>query len=300
MNNSVYGLKQAQPYIHLYKNEIFVIKIGGGVLANSQSMKQIAGQISLLSDLGMKIVIVHGGGPQATAFSEKLGYEPLMIAGRRVTDDNTLEVAKMIYAGKLSTEFVSALNKYNVNAVGLSGIDGKTVLANKRPVVEIKDDDGETKQVDFGHVGDIVSIDTRLLMKLFDGDFVPVMCCLGIGEAGEIFNINGDSIAKSLAITLKAKKLIFVTNRDGLLGDINDPSTLIPFADNSDILSLIKEGKINTGMRPKIEACMEAVKDGVERTHIINGHVEDSLLIELFTGEGIGTMIVNKRSTDEI
>jgi len=295
MSNPVKGLKQAKPYIHLYRNEIFVLKVGGGVLANQTSTKQLAEQISLLTDLGMKIIIVHGGGPQATAFTKKLGQEPVMVAGRRVTDDDALEVAKMIYAGKLNSEFVAVLNNNEVAAVGLSGIDGNTITATKRPPVNITDDDGENKIVDFGNVGDIDSINTKLLDNLLKDEFVPVLCCLGVGKNGNIYNINGDSIAQSLAMAMKARKLIFITNSDGLLSNPDDASSLIPFADKEELFTLINDGAINTGMRPKIDACINAVENGVERTHIINGHVEDALLIELFTGEGIGTMIVNTR-----
>lgn len=292
---SIEGLKQAQPYIRLYRDKIFVIKLGGGVLADEAARDSIAHQVGLMTDLGIKVVLVHGGGPQATKLSKRMGIEPEMIAGRRVTTDEVLDVVLMTYAGKINTEFVASLNQNGVKAVGLSGADSGTVVADRRPPVMITDDEGEERKVDFGHVGDIRDINTQLINDLFEGAYVPTICCLCHDSKGGMLNVNADSVAEAIAVALQAKKLIFLTEVDGLMSNRNDPNTLIPFADNRDLAELMAQGVVKAGMRPKVEACSRAATQGVKRTHIINGLNPDSLLTELFTGEGCGTMIVGVR-----
>ncbi len=289
------ALKQAQPYIRSYKDKIFVIKLGGGILADNEIIASISDQIGLLVDVGVKVIIVHGGGPQASEMSKSLGIEPQMIAGRRVTDEKVLDIALMTYAGKINTSFVSVLNQNGVKAVGLTGADSTSILADKREPVDITDDEGVTKKVDFGLVGDIVKIDSELITTLLDQGFTPTLASICAGGPKGVLNVNADSIAQSLAIDLGAEKLIFITEVDGLLKDVNDPGSLIPFADNNYLHQLLKAGVISRGMRPKIDACSKAVLKGVKRTHIINGLAPNTLLTELFTGEGCGTMIVNER-----
>ncbi|RJO65855.1 MAG: acetylglutamate kinase [Myxococcales bacterium] len=295
MEPSVVSLKLAHPYIHLYRGKVFVIKVGGGVLANKGSCRALAGQIALLSDLGIRVVIVHGGGPQASELSRKLGIEPAIVAGRRITSDDVLNVAVMTYAGAINTAFVATLSAQGVRAVGLTGVDAGSVKVHRRPPVTILDDDGRPQTVDFGHVGDIDAVEPDLLTSLLDAGFTPTIACVCADAEGKLLNVNADGIAEAVAAALQAKKLIFVTEVKGLLGDPKDGATLIPFIDHAGLARLLESGSITAGMRPKVEACMRATKNGVKRTHIINGNDPDSLLIELFTGKGCGTMIVSER-----
>ncbi len=292
MKPAVVGIKEALPYLRLYKKKTFIIKIGGGVLARPECIDALAQQIGLFCDVGIQVVIVHGGGPQASEMSRKLGHEPKIVAGRRVTDDDTLDIVKQVYAGKLNVDLVSTLIRHDVRAVGLTGIDGGLLSVNKRPPVSMRDDDGQTSLVDFGHVGDIMGVNPGLLESLLAAEYVPVIASLGGNGDGEIYNINADTVAESLAKALQAKKLIFATTAKGVLRDKNDDSTLIPFAEAQDLEGLLATGAIAAGMRPKVEACLRAVAQGVKRTHIISGLEPDTLLKEVFSGEGCGTMIV--------
>ena len=238
---------------------------------------------------------VHGGGPQASEISRKLGIEPVMIAGRRVTDARTLSVVKMVYAGQLNLDLTVALQKQHCKAVGLSGVDGDMIQACKRPPVSVETDDGDMQTVDFGFVGDIVSVNTETLSLLLDQGYVPVLSCLSSDGAGQALNINADSIAEAVAVSMQAKKLVFITQSGGLFANLDDPGSLIPFADKQDLDELLQSGAVSAGMRPKLDACLKAVQSGVKRTHIIGGFSPDALLVELFTGEGCGTMIVEER-----
>jgi len=295
MNGLNISLKGAAAYIRLYRGKTFVIKLGGKVLANPDFADAAAEQCALLSDLDIRVILVHGGGAQASDLSRNLGLEPKIIAGRRVTDDAALEVVKMTYAGKVNVEMVSALRRHSVRAVGLTGIDAGLVLANRRPPVVVRDDDGKEQLVDFGNVGDITRVDTGILTHLLEGGYMPAVSCLGADEKGNPLNINADNIAEALAVALQAKKLIFLTDQAGVLRDRNSPATLVPFADAQDLAGLLETGVISGGMRLKVEACIRAATNGVKRTHIIDGTAPFSLLMEVFTGEGCGTMIVGER-----
>jgi len=298
MNEQIIALKKAAPYIRLYRNKTFVIKLGGAVMDGADTADSVAEQCALLSDLGIRLVLVHGGSVQASRISRILGATPRFVAGRRVTDATALEAAKMAYAGSVNVDLVCALRRHGARSVGCSGIDAGTVVADRRPPVTVIDDDGEEKQVDFGHVGDIRAVDTALLLRLLADDFMPVVCCLASDEAGNVLNINADIMAEALAVALKAKKLIFITDRPGLLRDAEDDSSLVPFADAADLADLLESGAVTGGMRPKVEACIRAAEDGVKRTHIISGKLPKSLLVEIFTGEGCGTMIVGRREKE--
>lgn len=289
------GLKGALRYVRAYRDHIFVVKLGGDVLSDAHNLDMVAGQLALLSSLSIRIVVVHGGGPQASAVARRLGQEPQMVAGRRVTDDGALEVAKMVYRGLLNTDLVAALRHHGVQATGLSGVDGDLLTAHRRPPTQIVDDAGESRVVDFGHVGDIDTVDPRVLGTLLDARFVPVVSSLAGDNEGHVYNVNGDTVAESLAIALKAQKLIFLTGAPGVLRDRTDPSTLVTFADPDDLAELMASGALAGGMKPKVEACIRAATGGVERTHIIDGRVPDSLLYEVFTGAGFGTMIVGRK-----
>lgn len=289
------GLKGALRYVRAYRDQIFVIKLGGEVLHQAEALSGVAAQLSLLSSLGVHLVIVHGGGPQASALSRKLGSEPKIIAGRRVTDDTALEAVVMSVAGQLNVAVLSALRAHHVRAVGLSGVDAELVSAHRRPPVQVVDDNGQEQRVDFGHVGDIERVDPRVLETLLSSGYVPVVSCLAGDGNGNVFNVNADTMAESLAVALRAQKLIFLTSAPGVLRDRNDPSTLVTFADPDDLASLLATSAIAGGMRPKVEACIRAATGGVERTHIIDGAAPDSLLFEVFTGAGCGTMIVGRK-----
>jgi acetylglutamate kinase len=289
------GLKGALRYVRAYRDHVFVVKLGGDVLSDPDVRDQVAAQLALLSSLSIRLVVVHGGGPQATALSRKLGQEPRIVAGRRVTDSAALEVAKMVYGGQLNVDLLAALREHKVQAVGLSGIDADLLTAHRRAPVSMVDDDGQRIEVDYGHVGDIDRIDPRILVTLMEARFVPVVASLAGDEDGGIYNVNADTVAESLAVALRAQKLIFLTGAPGVLRDRNDPATLVTFADPDDLAGLMASGALAGGMRPKVEACIRAATGGVERTHIIDGRAPDALLLEVFTGAGCGTMIVGRK-----
>jgi acetylglutamate kinase len=289
------GLKGALRYVRAYRDQVFVVKLGGDVLGESEALDQVTAQLALLSSLSIRLVVVHGGGPQASALSRRLGFEPTIVAGRRVTDDAALDVAKMAFAGRLNVDLLASLREHRVQAVGLTGVDADLITAHRRPPVQVVDDHGRTLQVDYGHVGDIDRIDPRILLTLMESRFVPVVASLAGGEDGEVFNVNADTVAESLAVAIRAQKLIFLTGAPGVLRNREDPSTLVTFADPDDLAGLMASGVLSGGMRPKVEACIRAATGGVERTHIIDGRAPDALLLEVFTGAGCGTMIVGRK-----
>jgi acetylglutamate kinase len=294
-SKGIAGLKGALRYVRAYRDQIFVIKLGGEVLGDPETLADVAGQLALLASLSIRLVVVHGGGPQASALSRRLGMEPRLVAGRRITDDSALDVAKMVYGGKLNVEVVAALREHRVAAVGLSGVDADLITAQRREPVAVVDDGGTAREVDYGHVGDIERVDPGVLLTLLQARLVPVVASLAGGTGGEIYNVNADTVAESLAVALQAQKLIFLTSAPGVLRDRDDPSTLVTFADPDDLASLMANGALAGGMRPKVEACIRAATGGVERTHIIDGRAPDALLLEVFTGAGCGTMIVGRK-----
>ena len=289
------GLKGALRYVRAYRDHAFVVKIGGDVVSDPHVLEQVAAQLGLLHSLGIRIVVVHGGGPQATALSRRLGKEPEIVAGRRVTDDTALEVAKMVFAGTVNLEVLCALRHHGVQAVGVSGVDADLLTASRRPPVRVTDDQGRERVVDYGHVGELEAVDVRVLTTLLDGRFVPVVASLAGDREGQVYNVNADTVAERLAIALNAQKLIFLTGAPGVLRDRTDPTSLVTFADPDDLAQLVANGVLSGGMRPKVEACVRAATGGVERTHIIDGRAPDSILVEVFTGSGAGTMIVGKK-----
>jgi len=294
-SKGIAGLKGALRYVRAYRDQVFVVKLGGEVLADPRAVDGIAAQVSLLNSLGIHLVVVHGGGPQATALSRRMGAEPRIVAGRRVTDDDALAVAKMVYAGQLNVDLLASLRAHEAQGVGLSGVDADLITAHRRPPVKVVDDGGKTQTVDYGHVGDLDRVDPRVLRTLLDARFVPVVASLAGDGDGNVFNVNADTVAEALAVALRAQKLIFMTGAPGVLRDREDPSSLIAFADPDDLAGLLASGAVAGGMRPKVEACIRAATGGVERTHIIDGRVADALLLEVFTGAGCGTMIVGRK-----
>ncbi len=294
-NGSIAFIKRIAGYLRLYMGKVFVVKIGGAVLANAKGLDGVVEQCHVLADLGIRLVVVHGGGPQVSEWSRRLGVEPTIVGGRRVTDDQALEIVKMVLAGKLNADLVSALRRTDTLPVGLTGMDAALVQARRRPPVAMRDDEGVERLVDFGHVGDIQAVDVRLLNLLLDAGHIPVVGCLAADGQGHPLNVNADIFAESIAVALQAKKLIFLTDQPGLLRDRNDPTSLVPFADANDVRELLAGGALVGGMRLKVEACIRAAAGGVKRTHIINGGQPDALLTEVFTGEGCGTMIVSEK-----
>ncbi len=236
---------------------------------------------------------MHGGGKQLSELAEKMGIEQTIIEGRRVTDDATLEMAKMIFAGKINTDILAALRHRGIEAVGLSGVDGNIVHAERRPPKEILDrETGESAQVDFGHVGDVVEINSRLLKVLLDHDYLPVISSLGADAEGTVFNINADTIAAEIAIQLDAEKLILLSDVDGIYLPAGAAKTKLSRLTADEAEELIKNGAATGGMIPKLQNIIDVLRRGVHSAHIINGNYRNALLAEVFTDEGTGTMIV--------
>lgn len=285
MTDSPLMLKQAIPYIRMYKGKVFVVKVGGRVVGRKDTLDAFVEDVCLLQQVGIKVVLVHGGGSQATDLSKRLGLEPKMVEGRRITDAQTLEVAKMVYAGTLNVDILATFRAHETPAVGVSGVDAGLVLARKRPV----------GAVDYGFVGDIESVDPKVLTTLLDAGMTPVVACLGADENGGVLNINADSVAEAVARALKAEKLVVVTDTEGLLADVGNPGSLVSYADIEEVEAMKASGRLTGGMLPKVAACIKALKGGVRRTHIINGLKPGALLRETFTNAGAGTMIVEKR-----
>jgi len=263
------------------------------VAEDHERLISLAEELALLSQVGIRVCVVHGGGKQLTELATKLGVEQTIIEGRRVTDDETLEMAKMIFAGKINTDILAALRHRSVEAVGLSGIDGNIVSASRRPPKEIVNrETGERAQVDFGHVGDIVEINTRLLMVLLDQGYLPVISSLGADSDGRVFNINADTVASEIAIQLQAEKLILLSDVDGIYLRPGEPHTKLSRLTAEEADALVQEGKATGGMIPKLQSIVELLRRGVHAAHIINGTSRSALLAEVFTDEGTGTMIV--------
>jgi len=298
MIEGIAGLKGALGYVRAYRGKTFVIKAGGAVLGDERTREALAAQIGLLHSLGIRCVLVHGGGPQATALGRRLGVEPTIVAGRRVTDDAQLEIAKMAFAGTVKVDLLAALRRSHVAAVGLTGIDADLLTASRRPPRAMRDDDGVTRLVDFGHVGDIERVDVSVLDSLLSGGFVPVVSSLAGDAEGNVYNVNADTVAERIAIALGAAKLLVLTGAPGVLRDSSDPTTVVSFAEAAELEALVQSGAISGGMRPKVEACLRAAAGGVERTHILDGRTPDALLLEVFTGAGCGTMIVRRKEEE--
>jgi acetylglutamate kinase len=290
------GLRTAIPYIRAYKGRVFVVKFGGTLCEAGPALDNLVEQLAMLYQLGIRVVLVHGGGEQVTALSNRLGIKPEIVAGRRITNDETLEVAKMVFAGTVNTNLLAAFRKHEIPAVGLTGIDGRLITAVKRPVRPVTDPStGETREVDFGHVGDISAVNVGLLEHLLGGGYVPVVCSLAADASGHTFNVNADTVASAIAIAIHAAKYFSVTTVDGVMNDVKDPTTLHSYLDIDELEELIRLGAISGGMLPKLAACVDALRGGVPRVHIVNGLVHDTLLCEVFTNEGCGTLIVAKR-----
>lgn len=287
-------LKQALPYIRQFRDKTFVVKLGGELLTEPESLDGLAHDISLLYQLGIRIVIIHGGGPQLSDLARRLGIESQKVDGRRITDDKTLEVAKMVFAGGISTDILAALRRHGTPGVGLSGVDGDLIHAVRRPPRRMLDrETGEEREVDFQNVGDIERVDAQVLRVLLERRFVPVVASLGADAAGRVLNINADTIAAEIAMTLPAEKLFLLSNVGGVLRDVDDPASRLSYLTTNQGEELIESQGVGGGMLPKLSAAVRAVKAGVRRAHIVNGLAPNALLHEVFTVKGLGTMVID-------
>jgi acetylglutamate kinase len=285
-------LKEALPYLRRHRRRTMVVKLGGEIAANAGALASLAQEISLLAHVNIRIVVVHGGGPQASDLSRRLGLEPQLVQGRRVTDEATLHVAKMVFAGSINLDILAALRRQGLHAVGLSGVDGDILHAVRRPPTPMRDDaTGETRLVDFGHVGDVTHVDGSLLSLLVENGYVPVISSLGADADGNVLNINADTVASLIARDLRASKLISMTTVPGLLRDPADPTSVVSRLTVSEARAALASGSVAGGMVPKVEALVAAVEGGVDRGHVLSGLDENALLLELFTAQGVGTLI---------
>ena len=282
------ALRHALPYLRIFKNKVFVLKAGGDAFLTHESTRALLEQIGILHQVGIRVVLVHGGGPQSTALAKRLGLTTQMIEGRRVTDAQTLEVSTMVLNGEINTRIVAACRALGIPAIGLSGVDGGLIKATKRPPVHVG---GET--VDYGFVGDILGLDTSILVKQLDNDLVPIVSPLSADDHGTLLNINADTVAAMIACELKAEKFVMATGTPGILESLEDPRSLISYIDRAGLRRLRDEGKISDGMLPKAAAIERALSGGVPRVHVISYAQPDSLLLEIFTNEGTGTLVVN-------
>ena len=284
-------LVEALPYIKQFYNKKVMIKYGGHAMVDDESMASTAGDTVLLKYVGMQPIVVHGGGPEITRSMKKLGKEPKFIKGLRVTDEETMSIVKMVLVGNINTDIVSQICLHDGKGAGLSGKDNKLIEACKK-IHKIKDEEtGEIEEIDLGLVGEIKKINPEILEMYTENDFIPVISPIGIAEDGTTLNLNADTVAGAIAGEMDAEKLIILTDVPGVLRDPNDPSTLIQRIHVDEIPALVEEGIISGGMIPKIETCVEALNNGVKSAHILDGRIKHTLLLEIFTKEGIGTMI---------
>ncbi len=290
MNRTAEVLIEALPYIrHFYDRQI-VIKYGGAAMEDDTLIHSVMQDIVLMKYVGIRPIIVHGGGPRITTWMDKIGKVPEFVQGLRVTDAETVEVAEMVL-GSINKEIVSRINQHGGKAIGLSGKDANLVLAEKQET-QVTDENGQKIDVDLGFVGKIIGINTESVTALDKGGYIPVITPIGVGVDGQTYNINADTMAGEIASAFQAEKLIMLTDTRGILRDLSDDASLMPTIRMREVDEFIKEGFIAGGMLPKVEACTTALIGGVYKTHIIDGRIPHSLLLEVFTEGGIGTEIV--------
>jgi acetylglutamate kinase len=271
-------LVEALPYIRRFRNPTVVVKFGGNAMTDTSLARQFAEDVVLMHSVGIRIVVVHGGGPQIGELLGRLGIQSEFRDGLRVTDAVTLDVARMVLEGKVSSEIVSAINIHGPYAIGLSGADAGLIRAQAR-------------HPELGFVGDITSVNPHIIERLLAEEFIPVISTIGSDEHGQAYNINADTVATAVAQSMRAEKLIYLTDVDGLLADVNEPASLITRIRVRELRDMILSGALTGGMIPKALACIDAVEGGVRSVHMVNGTAPHVLLLELFTDEGIGTMI---------
>ncbi len=285
-------LIEALPYIREFHDSIMVIKVGGHAMVDPKIMDEIIQDIVLLRFVGIHPVLVHGGGPEITEKMQRMGKKPEFVGGLRITDDETLEIARMVLVGNINTRIVSLIGQHGGKGIGLSGKDGKMILAKKKPAQRVVIE-GVEQHVDIGWVGETEIINPDIINIVTREGYIPVISPIAMDAAGNALNINADTVAGDIAAALDAKKLILMTDVPGLLRDIKDESTRISRVTVEDVETLIDEGVISGGMTPKMRSAAAATVSGVERVHIIDGSVSHSILLELFTDAGIGTMVYN-------
>lgn len=278
-------LIEALPYIRRFENKVIVVKYGGNALAGASeadALSLFAQDLVLMRLVGLRPIVVHGGGPQITELLAKIGKKTEFRNGLRVTDAETMDIVRMVLIGQVNPRIVSEINVYGHHAVGVSGEDAGLIQAVQRDSA-------------LGFVGDVREIRPELLNRLLDDDFIPVVATIGVDESGQAYNINADTVASSIAVAMGAEKLIYLTDIEGLRSDVGDPSSLISAVTAGDLEAMIAEGTVSDGMIPKVQGCIDAVRSGVGRAHVLDGRQPHVLLLELFTDAGIGTMIEGDR-----
>ncbi|MFH0967770.1 MAG: acetylglutamate kinase [Methanobacteriota archaeon] len=286
-------LMEALPYIRRFHGKTLVIKLGGHAMVDGAILDTVVRDVVLLQLIGMRIVLVHGGGPEITEKMKALGKEPKFVGGLRITDDETLEVAQMVLVGKINSKIVSLISKAGGRAIGISGNDANLIIAKKMDRQKVQIENRE-EEVDLGHVGEIEEICPEVLNTLLDNGYIPVIAPLAIDRTGNDLNINADTAAGEIAISLSAYKLISMTDVDGIMD--RDRTKVFRQMTKSEAEKLIKSGDISEGMIPKVLAVLRAIQGGVIYSHIINGNISHNLILELFTAEGVGTMLTLKET----
>ena len=283
-------LVEALPYISKFHGKIVVIKYGGHAMVSQELKEAVFTDLVLMKYVGMLPVVVHGGGPEITAMLNQLGIESRFVGGMRITDEKTMEIAEMVLVGKINKDIVAQINRIGGQGVGISGKDANLFLAVKK-LHQISAPDGTKEAVDIGYVGEMARVNPEIILNLIRDNYIPIVAPVAVGENGESYNVNADYAAGSLAAALKADKLIILTDVEGILTDKNDPASLISSLKASEFATLVEQGKIDGGMIPKVECCLEALEGGVGVTHILDGRTPHSILLEIFTDRGIGTMV---------
>jgi acetylglutamate kinase len=282
-------LIEALPYIQRFQNSTFVIKYGGHAMVDETLKQEFALDIILMKYVGLNPIVVHGGGPQIGELLKRLSIESSFVDGMRVTDKQTMDVVEMVLVGKVNKEIVSLINRNGGRAVGLSGKDGRLITARKMKYVKHKGADQPPEIIDIGMVGEVTGVDTHVLSALVESNFIPVIAPVGAGKEGETYNINADTVAGHIARSLKARKLILLTDT---LGVLDGNGNLISTLTREESLRMIQEGTIKGGMIPKVTCCLDALEGGVRKAHVIDGRQEHALLLEIFTKGGVGTEII--------
>lgn len=284
-------LVEALPYIKKFHEKKILIKYGGHAMVDEDAMSSTVRDTVLLKYVGMEPLIVHGGGPEISRSMDKLGKEPKFIKGLRVTDEETMGIIEMVLVGKISTDIVSQISYHDGKGISLSGKDSRLIFAHKKPATKVTGESGSEEEIDLGLVGEIDCINTDLLEMFLENNYIPVISPVGIANNGSSLNLNADTAAGEIASAVDSEKLIILTDVPGVLRDPNDPDSLIQRIKVDEVPDLIEQGVISGGMIPKIETCVKAINDGVKSCHIIDGRKKHSLLLEIFTKNGIGTMI---------
>ncbi len=290
MNRTAEVLIEALPYIRRFYDRRIVIKYGGAAMEDAALIQSVMQDIVLMKYVGIRPIIVHGGGPRITAWMDKVGKVPEFVQGLRVTDAETVEIAEMVL-GSINKEIVARINQHGGQAIGLSGKDANLILAEKQQT-QLTDENGQQTDIDLGYVGKVIGVNTESITTLDKADYIPVITPIGVGVDGQTYNINADTMAGEIAAAFQAEKLIVLTDTRGILRNVSDTASLIPTIHIREVDQFIEEGFIAGGMLPKVEACTTALMSGVYKTHIIDGRIPHSLLLEVFTEGGIGTEIV--------